>query len=219
MPGFGLGVAMRSIHVSKPGKLVPLGTLMAGLLALGSCATLNEDQCNVTDWQQLGFSDGSNGRAQTHVARHQEACTKFGVAVDVAAWQTGWNQGIASYCTFENGESIGSSGRFASPAVCPGTSRAPFEAAYIASRDLRQAQDKKRSNEATRDRLTNELAATPDEAQRQTILTQIETARLEIRSAELDIREAEFKLSEARARFPAGTTPGVLPSDPLVPTR
>lgn len=187
------------------------------ILSLVSCATLDQNECAVTDWQQLGFADGGNGRAQTHVARHQEACSKFGISVDVAAWQTGWTQGIAGYCTFENGERIGSSGGFASPSVCPVNSRAPFEAAYTASRALNTAEDKKRTNEATRDRLTNQLASLDDAVQRQTILTQIETARIEIRSAELDIQQARFRLQQARAQYPTAATPFVPPAFPATP--
>ena len=47
--------------------------LGAALIALGSCATLNEDQCREVNWEQLGYDDGQAGRNASHVDLHRQA--------------------------------------------------------------------------------------------------------------------------------------------------
>lgn len=87
-------------------------------LLLGSCATLSEDACRSGDWFSIGAADGAAGRLPGHLAKHAEACAKFGVAPDRATWEAGRQQGLASYCTPATVYAEGARGRALSP-VCP----------------------------------------------------------------------------------------------------
>ncbi|MEL6921298.1 MAG: DUF2799 domain-containing protein [Pseudomonadota bacterium] len=158
-------------------------------LALSSCATLNEEQCQVTDWRVLGQTDGSQGRPQSYVAQHQSACTRFGIPVDATAWTAGWQQGTVPYCTPTNGLNVGRAGRTNFNA-CPADSAAQFNEAYNAGRAVYDAR-------TSRDRLQRELnaliAALPNVAPADLPVkqTEIELKRNAVTQAQLQVTSAE----------------------------
>lgn len=92
-----------------------------GFLAfLGACASLTQEQCQNGDWQGIGYNDGANGKLETYISRHFDACSKVGIVPDVEAWKAGRVQGLPLYCTPKNAYDIGRRGRSFSP-VCPAT--------------------------------------------------------------------------------------------------
>ena len=160
-----------------------------GAFFLSSCATLNEDQCKVSDWQQLGVSDGQRGVGSGYVASHQEACARFGIAVDVAAWQSGWNRGIVAYCTPANGLSVGSAGRN-NPFSCPADLAFAFNEGHRVGKAVHDAR-------RARDRVQSEIDAdiaripsTPPE-QLPALQVQIELKRNRLATAQADLVRAE----------------------------
>lgn len=96
-------------------------------LALGGCATLNEDECVTADWRTIGFEDGREGRLTSYVGAHREACAEHGVTPNLDAYLTGHAQGITEHCQPENGFQLGLHGR-AYRGECP----AGLEAAFVA---------------------------------------------------------------------------------------
>lgn len=102
--------------------------ILFAALALGSCATLSEEECRAGDWRGIGIEDGQRGRAADFIDRHREACAKVGVTPDIAAWAAGRQLGLQSYCTPENAYDIGRNGRILNT-VCPLTSLATLQAA------------------------------------------------------------------------------------------
>lgn len=172
--------------------------VIAAALALSNCQTLNESQCQVSDWRLLGSTDGAAGRSQTHVARHQEACAKYGIAVDIAAWQTGWDEGIRRYCTPRNGLDVGMRGSSYANS-CPGDVAVSFREAYDLGRAVWQARTE-------RDRLEREIEtaieglANVKGKDRSAAQIQIELKRSQLFSAQNRLNDAERAVDFYRLR-------------------
>ncbi|RNC93649.1 MAG: DUF2799 domain-containing protein [Oricola sp.] len=170
--------------------LVAAGVLGAAMMALSSCATLSEEQCQVVDWQQLGESDGTRGFPVTYVGQHQEACTKHGISVDAASWQTGWQRGIRTYCTPANGLNVGRTGGINRNA-CPADMALAFNEAYTVGRRVHDARSERDSAQQEIDRLIRELSAATAEEDRRRIQLEIELERNRLSSAQGDVFSAE----------------------------
>ena len=91
--------------------------LFASLL-LSACSSLSESECLTADWQSIGFTDGSKGRAVDYIASHRKACADVGVTPDTRLWLAGRDEGLLEYCTPTNAYKVGRSGRALAP-VCP----------------------------------------------------------------------------------------------------
>ena len=88
--------------------IVILGSL--AVLMLSGCATMSGDECATSDWQAIGFEDGSRGYSADRLGNHRKACAKHGVTPDFQAYQTGHDQGLNSFCQPSRGFSLGSNG-------------------------------------------------------------------------------------------------------------
>lgn len=105
---------MKRLAFKRPAPLA----ITAFAIFLGACATLSEDACRSGDWFSIGAADGADGRTPGFLAKHAEACAKFGITPDRREWEAGRQQGLRSYCTPEKAYSEGRRGRSLSP-VCP----------------------------------------------------------------------------------------------------
>jgi len=114
-----------------------LGLVTFGLLS--GCATLNEDQCLVADWYQIGFTDGANGEPETYLQEHQKACAKHGVATNLDEWLYGREAGLQRYCTSTRGFDEGLNNR-TYHGVCLGEAGYIFESAYQEGQAIYQQQ-------------------------------------------------------------------------------
>ncbi|MCI5077375.1 DUF2799 domain-containing protein [Oricola sp.] len=176
-------------------------TAIAVVLGLTGCQTLNEEQCLTTDWRQLGETDGNAGRQQSYIARHQEACNKFGAAVDVAAWHAGWDLGIRYHCTPENGLDRGLNGSGASQA-CPADLAFDYRQAHKVGSELHSARS---AVERQRDELDDTMDALA-EATVDTIADRrrdVEVKRKELKAAENRLDAAERAVELFRSRLMA----------------
>jgi len=79
-------------------------------LVLSGCASMNADQCLTSDWQAIGFEDGSRGYPASRLGNHRKACAKHGVTPDFAAYQAGHDEGLDTYCQPSRGFSLGNNG-------------------------------------------------------------------------------------------------------------
>lgn len=93
-------------------------TPAAFFLFLGACASLTQEQCLNGDWRSIGYNDGVNGRLESYISRHFDACGKVGVVPDTRAWLEGRKAGLPLYCTPQNAYNEGRGGDSLSP-VCP----------------------------------------------------------------------------------------------------
>jgi hypothetical protein len=76
-----------------------LSTLSALSLLSGCASHLSQQQCLATNWQEVGFKDGTEGQAQRDLSGAIQDCQKFQLAVDTRAYQRGWLAGMQKYCT------------------------------------------------------------------------------------------------------------------------
>jgi Protein of unknown function (DUF2799) len=80
------------------------------VLVLSGCASMNSDECATSDWQAIGFEDGSRGYPANRLGQYRKACAKYGVTPNFQAYQAGNEQGLASYCQPSRGFNLGANG-------------------------------------------------------------------------------------------------------------
>ena len=119
------------------------GLLLAVSLA-GGCATMSESECLNADWRQVGHNDGLEGRRQTQLARHYDACIRFGITPDRDQYMEGRETGLAVYCTQDSGYWEGRNGA-GYQRVCPANSEPAFMAGYRAGQSVYDAVEEIRS--------------------------------------------------------------------------
>ena len=140
--------------------LMPLGLLAF----LGACASLTPEQCQTGDWRGIGYNDGVNGRLESYISRHFDACEKVGIVPDAAAWLAGRAQGLPLYCTPQNAYSVGRGGSDLSP-VCPASQQHTLFQSwdwgheyYLITREIRDLEDEERE---IRHRIASEFSTEP----------------------------------------------------------
>ncbi|MEM7079677.1 MAG: DUF2799 domain-containing protein [Pseudomonadota bacterium] len=146
---------------------------LAAVLTLTGCAakpSITANQCAAGDWQTIGYADAAKGLAKSRLLAHQDACGTHGIVPDRRAYMGGWEEGIATYCTADNGFALGRRGARRNT-VCAGDLAEPFTAAYTDGWQLYQAH-----------RVVNQL--------------QRELAHLERREQELDYEIKGAKLAQ-----------------------
>jgi hypothetical protein len=97
-----------------------IAVLSTGFLLLGGCASMSESQCQVADWQRVGFADGSAGIGESRLAEYVTDCGKIGIAPNAVAYRRGWDEGIAGFCRPANGWREGVQGHAGKEIVCRG---------------------------------------------------------------------------------------------------
>lgn len=194
--------------------LLAAGAVTVLALSLGSCATMNEEQCLAGDWVGQGYSDAAAGRSPSRLSDHAEACAKHGITPDAAAYRSGWDQGIPVYCTPANGFRSGRNGNGYS-GVCPAELEGRF---YPAWQDGRVVWEATRA-EADARSLVNTYASQLEnyddrleaqerelraegltQEQRDAIRARIRDIRRERDNVERDWRRAQNALDDAEQR-------------------
>jgi len=79
-------------------------------MSLIGCASISKDDCLAGSWADIGYRDGVNGQARGKLADYAKTCGKYNVAPDREAYLSAYRQGIAEYCTYEQGLELGESG-------------------------------------------------------------------------------------------------------------
>jgi len=105
------------------------------MIALSGCATMSGDECLTSDWQGIGFDDGSKGYTADRLSQHRKACAKHGVSPDLNAYRSGRTEGLRHYCQPQRGFNLGvSGGRY--NGVCAIDLEADFVDAYRSGAQL-----------------------------------------------------------------------------------
>jgi len=199
--------------------------ILMGTLLIAGCAgkpTVSENQCRAGDWQTIGYGDGMAGFASTRLLMHQEACGEFGIVPVREQYLAGWEEGLFTYCTADNGFQIGQRGG-ALNRVCSGELREPFASAhadgrqlYLARRDVQHwsqtlAQQENRLQEIKKEMVgatTAQLAPDLTAEERVGLLTKLEALaderaaiKSELPHTEHSLEQAEFHLAELDQAF------------------
>lgn len=191
--------------------MIAAGATAAALL-LGSCATMSKDECLAGAWGEKGYADGYAGYPMSRLDDHAQACAKFQVTPDPAAYSAAREDGLRSYCTFHRGWSEGRAGA-SYHGVCRPEEEAEFLPAYHDGRRLHEAEEAVesaesalRSAEARIDDREDKLRAKQNELrqeglteeEKQRLRDRIEEVRGEIRDARRNARNARDDLDRAR---------------------
>lgn len=121
--------------MTNSSALLRIGTLLAIAILSASCTTMNQTECSLSNWSEIGVSDGERGLRSTHYSKYEEACASFGITVNSSAYITGWKTGIRRYCTSDNGFRVGNSGNLY-PNSCPIEHKRSFLSAFELGRDV-----------------------------------------------------------------------------------
>lgn len=98
-------------------------------VVLSACASLSQTECLNADWQAIGFDDGQNGRDLTYVQDRNNSCLAHSVTPDQAQYQSGYEAGLAHFCTAAKGSWLGESGQEFKD-VCPAELDGEYRKAY-----------------------------------------------------------------------------------------
>ena len=120
-----------------------IGLLVAVSIA-GGCATMSESECINADWREVGRNDGLEGKRQEQLARHYDACVKYGITPDRDHYMEGREAGLIVYCTQDSGYWEGRNGA-GYQRVCPASSESAFLAGYRAGQAVFDAVEEVRS--------------------------------------------------------------------------
>ena len=108
-------------------RYLPLLILIT--ISLQGCGTLSPDECQTADWYTMGYQDGLQGRVSRPVEDHHKACAKHDVAVQIARYTQGRDDGLKQFCSPRNGFRLGSEGAHYN-GVCPAGAEQGFLPAY-----------------------------------------------------------------------------------------
>lgn len=92
--------------------------LLLCTLMLTGCQSVPESQCQVADWERIGFNDATAGVRNARTTDYQEDCGKVIVQPNQDAYKRGWSSGIGQYCTAANGWREGILGNSSRGAIC-----------------------------------------------------------------------------------------------------
>jgi len=110
-----------------------LGVVAA--LTMSGCATMNSEECALSDWSAVGFEDGARGYTTERFSSHRKACAKHGVTADFRAYQEGRDEGLVEFCQPTRGYNLGVSGSSYN-GVCDVALEEEFLDAYRAGHQL-----------------------------------------------------------------------------------
>lgn len=129
------------------------------LLALGySCSSgMSKEECQLADWRQIGFEDGSLGRSANYLANRRKACSKAQVTPDFDAYQRGHAEGLKRWCNYDNGLRFGQSGG-AYQGICPKNQESAFLQGYDYGKKLYHATQKVNALRSEIDDVVNTIA-------------------------------------------------------------
>jgi len=164
--------------------------ILLGPLALSACATLNEAECETSNWRDLGQRNGQSGRASSYVVEHEKACSRFGIPVDSASWRAGWEIGIRQYCTPQNGLQQGKDGKNYAQS-CPSDVAPGFLRTYAIGKRVYDAKRERENISNEIDRLQESIGEADDEKARNELQTKLILKQSELRFAQDRLLEAE----------------------------
>lgn len=183
---------------------------LAGMFAIGGCASMSSEECAYSDWTAIGFEDGSRGYTSDRFGNHRKACAKHGMTADFTAYQEGREQGLLEYCQPGRGFNLGAAGgRYYG--VCEADLETGFLDAFRAGQKLFTlrsnvssansqiyAKESELADVKSQIRATEALIISPETTYEERVLLLVDLKELSERTGEL---EAEIEMLVAdRAR-------------------
>lgn len=177
---------------------INLSIILLGLpLILSACTTLDESQCQTTNWRDLGQRNGQQGRASSYVAEDEEACARFGIPVDNQSWRAGWEVGIREYCTPQNGLNAGMDGKSYAQS-CPADVALGFVLTYAIGKRLYDTKQDRDTIRRDIDTLTESITSASDESERSKLQSQLFVKQNDLYRAQNRLTDAERDADRVR---------------------
>lgn len=116
---------------------ITFSLMSAAVLTVSGCATtpsLTPQQCQSSNWQEVGYSDGIRGRSGNYFGNYANSCASVGGTMpNRMKWEEGRQQGLKNYCTELNAYKLGREG-YDWQSVCPLAGIEALEEAYSQGR-------------------------------------------------------------------------------------
>lgn len=135
---------------------LPLAGL-AALLIFAACEPIKPEHCPYADWEATGALHASKGY-DSRLPGMVDTCMKVGVLPDAESYLRGYQQGLLSFCTIENGWAWGQKQDF-SPRICPPSMSAGFERGFEARSRLEALIIEETNTRQIRDSIEERLLA------------------------------------------------------------
>ena len=110
--------------------------LVSFLSLLGCQSSPKKTVCESTDWYELGRRNGTSG-LNSQMDNERRRCVGHFDTTNEAIYVNGYNNGLAEYCSIDNGYSLGKAGATANK-VCPRPTDEPFLAGYARGKKVRE---------------------------------------------------------------------------------
>jgi uncharacterized small protein (DUF1192 family) len=176
------------------------GSLVA-MLALTGCASMNKDECLTVDWRTIGFEDGVAGYSGDRIGQHRKACAKHGVSPDLAAYQSGREQGLREFCRPQNGFHLGARGG-GYDGFCPAELDDEFTRAYQSGRQLYTLEARLQNATYQLDSKRRALNATEEDIVRNSAVAIGSSATAEERAlAVVDVKQLAERVGRLKAEI------------------
>lgn len=89
------------------------------LSLIAGCSGISKRDCNQTNWKEQGVNDGKNGLAAENILKTEKMCAGKGTDFPITEYKEGWMEGIAVYCSAENGFNSAKEGKTLNVNNCP----------------------------------------------------------------------------------------------------
>lgn len=109
--------------------------LSLAALAVSGCASMSSEECTLSDWQAIGYTDGARGLPVSQFDSYRKDCAAHGVAPGFDSYRSGRDEGLREFCQPERAFDLGNRGA-RNPGVCPPESSAEFAQAFADGRHL-----------------------------------------------------------------------------------
>lgn len=83
---------------------------MCFALTLGACSSWNKEKCMSTNWDALGYGEGTQGKPNA-AGVYTERCERQGVKINYDDYLKGYNRGLEQYCSYNKGYSDASAAK------------------------------------------------------------------------------------------------------------
>jgi hypothetical protein len=100
-------------------KNMTLFTALTILMFSIGCSGLSKSDCTNTNWKEKGVVDGTSGQAAEKILKTEKVCSKKGAEFPITEYKNGWLEGIAVYCSPQNGFKLSSEGKKVDVENCP----------------------------------------------------------------------------------------------------
>lgn len=117
---------------------------LAALVAITACGSLDTNiaskECGTASWRSFGFEDGVRGLENKSFSTRHDACATDGKEIHRTRYMAGYADGIARFCTAENGYNQGVTG-YVYSGICPISAEEGFVKALKSGHQAAQARD------------------------------------------------------------------------------